>query len=263
MDVQNMTWIDIAALIGAAAWLPQIVTWVYRAAVKPKLDIVPAPTPEVGYTFYGPIFNVMLAFSAARKDAIIDQIQLTISHEKGRRISLTWVSLNEAFSQIRGPAGETSEISKNQAAIALKIGTVALAEKLVGFQDLEFLTGARERLNSLMEHQAHLGKTTDEPNKETLKSKQFAEWRDYYERHFCWEVGSYNVNAQLHLLGVKKTTTRTWQFRLSALDVDRLKKNLDEVSRCLTEMIDPPDPEDRRDYSWTWINPTLEDQRQG
>ncbi len=48
---------DIIAAIGAAAWLPQIISWVSAISTKPRLRFVPEETSEIGYTFFGPIFN--------------------------------------------------------------------------------------------------------------------------------------------------------------------------------------------------------------
>jgi hypothetical protein len=36
-----MTPAEVAAYVGAAAWLPQIAAWLYRAFVSPKIIIVP------------------------------------------------------------------------------------------------------------------------------------------------------------------------------------------------------------------------------
>ena len=38
---------EIAAYVGAAAWLPQIVALVYRATVRPKVTIVPEKQAEM------------------------------------------------------------------------------------------------------------------------------------------------------------------------------------------------------------------------
>src|SRR5690348_9666774 len=54
---------EIAAYIGAAAWLPQIITWLYRGIVRPSVRLVPNQYAEAGFTSLGPIFNLRMAFS--------------------------------------------------------------------------------------------------------------------------------------------------------------------------------------------------------
>src|SRR5262245_57241996 len=156
-----MTGFEIAALVGATAWVPQIATWLYRAAVRPRIAIVAAATASVGYTTYGPILNVMIALSCSRKDAIVERIRLLIQHENGRQIDLTWMRLSETFSQIRGPAGEITEVSKDQPAIALKVGTLAVVEKIIGFQDVTFQRNALAEINDLVAAATHLDRMSN------------------------------------------------------------------------------------------------------
>ena len=55
-----MTAADIAAYIGAAAWLPQIGAWIYNAVSRPELKIVSAGQIEIGFSMFGPIANATL-----------------------------------------------------------------------------------------------------------------------------------------------------------------------------------------------------------
>jgi len=48
-----MTPAEIAAYIGAAAWLPQIATLIYRYFVQPVVTIIPDKYAEVGFTSLG------------------------------------------------------------------------------------------------------------------------------------------------------------------------------------------------------------------
>ena len=177
---------EIAAYIGAAAWLPQILGWIYKAIIKPQVGLVPGPTPEVGYTSLGPIFNLSCAISASRRDAIIQNITIVMRHEKGQSTVLTWQTLNETFSQIRSATGETAEVSKKQPAIALKVSTLVLAEKLIGFQDPDFQERNRALANSLIELYNHLKKTNPDYQEQTIKSKQFADLIDFYKKNVFW-----------------------------------------------------------------------------
>src|SRR5258706_5590049 len=130
-----MTPAEWAAFVGAAAWLPQIGQWLYGWLARPALRISSGPTIELGYqNNYGQIDNPSLAISTSRKDAVIERMTVEVRHEQGDTHLLTWVALNESFSEIRNPSGETLEVAKNQAAIALKISTLGLTEKKVLFQ---------------------------------------------------------------------------------------------------------------------------------
>lgn len=49
-----MTWIGWVAIIGAAAWVPQVIFFLYNFFAKPKLKFIPQSTIEVGYSSLGP-----------------------------------------------------------------------------------------------------------------------------------------------------------------------------------------------------------------
>jgi len=248
---------EIAAYIGAAAWLPQILGWIYKAIIKPQVGLVPGPTPEVGYTSLGPIFNLSCAISASRRDAIIQNITIVMRHEKGQSTVLTWQTLNETFSQIRSATGETAEVSKKQPAIALKVSTLVLAEKLIGFQDPDFQERNRALANSLIELYNHLKKTNPDYQEQTIKSKQFADLIDFYKKNVFWQEGRYMAEVRIHLVGSKRPTIQYLEFSLSRNDVDRLNQNVSEIERYSNELIKPPPKEQQVPYFWNWINPNL------
>src|SRR5437867_4178650 len=96
----NMTPLDWVAIVGAAAWIPQVLGWAARKLTEPSLRLVTGIAPEIGYTSFGPIFNLTCAISAERKDAIIERVSCTLEHERGQRLRLSWARLSETFSQI-------------------------------------------------------------------------------------------------------------------------------------------------------------------
>lgn len=249
-----MTAIEWAAIIGAAAWLPHIGTLVVRWLTKPRVKLIPGPQPEIGYTALGPILNFTSALSAERKDAVIESITLEATHERGQVTRFAWSTLNETFSQIRGPEG-TAEVTRNQPAIALKVSTLALVEKLIGYQDPEFQENGRALISALGNQNDYLKKTDPDPAKATLRSKQFLDLIEYYQRGFPWQEGRYTVVVTMRLAGVKAPATEHLTFELTPADIDRLKLNLEEIERYLRDTVDPPEEEPH--YKWNWINPRL------
>lgn len=127
-----MTPTEIAAYIGALAWLPQIWSWIYGKVVKPKLRISCASTAEVGYSTLGPIVNVDVSISTENRDALIEKISLNITHEKGEVRTLTWKSLGETPQEVRSATGEvTSSWTRTQPATALRVGEYFSADSLL------------------------------------------------------------------------------------------------------------------------------------
>ena len=141
-----MTAAEFAAYIGAAAWLPQIAAWIYRVLAKPKITIVPDRYADVGFTSYGPIFNIRMAFTADRKGAIIDGFELDLRHADGDVRTLRWSGLSETFSEITDAMGNRQIVGRDQTPIALKIWTESLVEKIVRFQEPRYHETVRPAL---------------------------------------------------------------------------------------------------------------------
>ncbi|MDP8263853.1 MAG: hypothetical protein P9M12_00035 [Candidatus Aceula lacicola] len=256
MEEQSFNYTTFLAFLGAAAWLPHIFSWIYKAIVKPHIHITIGQKLEVGYTGYGPILNLMCAISSSRCDALVNKINIILRHEKGQETALTWVTLNESISQIRSITGTTAEVGKYQAAIALKVGTVNLVEKLIGFQDFEFqqerdllLTKAAEVLN-------HSKKTTPSDYKtKVLQSKELDDLISYYKQEINWQVGKYFGEIKVSVAQSKKVSVHPFEFSLTKNDIDRLNKNIDEIKRTINDAISPP--EEKKGEIWDWIRPQI------
>ena len=79
-STSGLGWSDIVALVGAAAWLPQI----WRFLQKPKVTPIVGGQVEIGFTHLGPVFNPKVAFRAQRRDALVTGIQYRLQHERGQ-----------------------------------------------------------------------------------------------------------------------------------------------------------------------------------
>ena len=254
-----MKWFEFAAVIGALAWLPQIFTWIYQWLVKSQVRIVLGTPPEVGYTTLGPILNLDCAISASRCDAIIEKITINLRHDKGQSTILHWKTLDETFSKIRSGTGETAEVTKSQQAIALKVSTLILVEKRIGFQDLVFQEKQLVLLNSLNEEFAYLKKNNPENYRDlTLKSKEMSNLSDFYQKNVFWQEGRYLGTICIHVLGTKEPKIQTFNFSLSKNDIDRLILNIEKNNRVEIEMILPPETHEKIPYIWSWIYPKLQ-----
>ena len=222
-----------AAAIGAAAWLPQVITWIAKWFAKPKLKIIPSKTPEVGYTSFGPIFNLTCAIAAERKDAVVERVSVSLRHERGQKSLFIWESLNETFSQIRS------------------------TEKQIGMRETTFQDEIRPYITALSDHQSFLKKTQADYQQTTIRSKEFADLVELYRRRFPWQEGRYHVTAELRIAGVKEPTKQDFAFSLSAGEIDKLKQNLDEIERYISDTVQQPLDGDTQ-YNWNWQYPPFE-----
>ena len=83
--------IDIIAILGALAWLPQIFAWIYHWLQKPKIQIFNEEEAEVGFIKFGNAFNIRISFLARKKHALIDNIELELEDKDGAKHNLTYI----------------------------------------------------------------------------------------------------------------------------------------------------------------------------
>lgn len=251
-----MTPAEIAAYIGAAAWLPQIATWIYRYFIQPVVTIIPDKYAEVGFTSLGPIFNVKMVFSSQNKDLIIDGFELLLKHSDGDTHTLRWSGLSETFSEITDTAGNRQVIGRDQTPIALKIGTESLIEKFVRFQDLRYHETDRPVMSRLIAHFNFLKRTKPEDYvPQTLSSKELFDVLENRKKSFWWKPGYYKMILKLSSPKKFKLMDSHFHFELSSVDIDRLKQNIGTLESDLKNVISSNLPDFKeQSINWNWTN---------
>jgi hypothetical protein len=254
-----MTSTDIIALVGAAAWLPQIATWVYRVVARPRVRIIPDKEVQIGFTTYGPIFNLRVGLAVERKDAIVDGVFVELTHESGATHRLDWVGMIETFSQIIGPAGIRQSVERESPPIALKLSTNALQEKLIRFQESKFHDSKRPLESAVSNHLNYLRSRTENFRKETLNSKETQALLDFYRQAFWWKAGAYRVVFGVSSPDRASIKNEIYTFSLSQSDVDGLSSNVNTVKMDLEALLNS-DLEGFKHpvIPWSWKNLTLQ-----
>ena len=250
---------EIAAYVGAAAWLPQIFTWIYRSMVKTKLRIVPDHMAEVGFTNYGPIFNVRMAFFVENRDLIIDGIELILRHEGGETRTFRWAGLGETFSEITDSAGNRQIVSKDQSPIAVKIVTSSLLEKFVRFQEPRYHAADKPLTIRLVTHFGFIKQRNSQSFvPEVLSSKEYFETVEHRQKWFWWKPGRYEVTLKPSSPQKFKLTASSFAFELQGIDVDALRRNITLIDTEVRNIISSnlvsfiPEP-----FSWQWANVSI------
>jgi hypothetical protein len=217
----NLT--DFAAVIGAAAWIPQIVRYFSRAELK----IIPDSTIELGYSFIGSIINPTCAFSASKKDALIEKMALEIIHQDGEKHEFLWQALDEKGFEGRSSKGETVEMRRTQSATALKIGIVGLVDRKILFQDTT-IKEKRVALERALIDKEDILKKADAPNfpENVFRSDEFTKLGDHYRDCFYWKEGSYSLNIIAQEATHKDPILEKYAFSISRTDKNALEKNI-------------------------------------
>ncbi len=249
-----MTSAELAAYIGAAAWLPQI----YRWFARPKVDITSAATVEIGYTTFGPVVNLSCAISAERRDAVIKQLTLNVTHEKGDTRRLTWMRLNETPFKLRVPTGENMDFVKEQPAIALLVSTAALTEKVICFQDLAFQVRALEHLTKLIDRYHYL-RSRPLPAGDLLpaimESEEMIHALDFFKTSMYWNEGKYTFQLDAVVARLRSPHKQTFSVELSKPQVDNLRANYGQFDLQLPTLLGEKTTEKPW---WNWSYPQIQ-----
>jgi len=249
---------EIAAYIGAAAWLPQIIGWLYARFAVPTLTIVTEKFAEVGYTSLGPIFNIRLMLIANRKSLIIDNCEIELTHADGDTHTFAWSGLLDTFSEIKDGAGNKQVVSKDQSPIAIWIGSESLVEKLIRFQEQKFHDTDRRNRQELVAHFNFLQESVSENIPEAmLKSKEYFNTVDFQKKWFWWKPGKYTIRFKLSSNTLFKLNTDDLYFEYSLSDVNNLNKNLSTIEAEIKNIIHM-ETEGYEDipvnWNWTTVN---------
>jgi|CXWL01.1.fsa_nt_gi hypothetical protein len=247
---------EIAAYIGAAAWLPQIATWLYRKFVRPSVRLVPNQYAEAGFTSFGPIFNLRMAFCVEDKDIVIDGMKLVLRHQDGDSRTLRWAGLGETFSEITDAAGNKQIVSRDQSPIAIKIGTQSLLEKFVRFQEPRYHECDRPLMQALVAHFNYLKQTkSDTYVADVLASKELFLLLEARKKSFWWKAGRYDIEVQLTSPQTFYLLSSHFNFELTANDVALLDRNVSTLETDLKNIISSNLPDfQAQPLNWNWAN---------
>lgn len=251
---------DIVAYIGAAAWLPQIVTWAYRSMVKPTLRIIPSSCCEIGFTCFGPIFNVPMAFLVANKDLIIDGIDVTITHADGDSHVFRWAGIQETLSEITDSFGNKQTVSKAQSPIAIKATINSIFEKVILFQEPSYHSSdalVLQACNRLFDYlKRH---SPDSFVEDLLASREFFEVVEHRKNWFWWKTGRYELTLQPTSPQRFNLDGATFVFELMPADVELLRSNIENIRPSLVDLIRSNHTDAISSQpSWTWVRPVMQ-----
>jgi len=237
------TMFKILAVFGALAWLPQLIIFFRNILIKPKLKIIPETQLEIGYTTFGPIINTKIAFVSENKKALIENIELELTHENNDTQKFVWKWFEEILYVVDLPDQSGSlPTKKNQTAIAINLLKDELIEKKIGFQQKTFQKDQKILIQKTIEDAINLAKAGKQIE-DLQASKNYNDLKDIYQNGFNWKIGEYSIKYKVYVSSLKSPFVKKVSFKMTSLDVNSLKTNID---KCISEI------------ERTYVNPKLE-----
>lgn len=255
--------LDWAAIIGATAWTPQIFTWGWRVFTIPKISLYLDTQPQIGYTTFGPIFNISLALLTEKKDAILNDFSVTLKHEDGASYKFNWAGLSESISEMQNPLGQVMSVTKSSLPLVIRVPRTGAAQAFVRFQHNKFKVNIKKPLAAALEQYNHLkanGKfKTEDDVASALSEKEFDNVMKTFESEFIWMAGNYTATFDICSPNKIEYSKCEYTFKLSQDDIGHLRKNLAHIKlyyleSAMSEVI--------ADYKftnipWVWQSPEL------
>jgi len=228
---------DIVAIIGAAAWAPQIVEWINDARKKPRLELIPAPTIVLGYTGYGPVVRLAVSLSSQHEDVIITNMTMLVQHESREERLLRWSSVTERLASFNVPEIEGLSMNRTQHVLAIKAITETLTEKYLTFNDLDFGRRAQEKINAAREHFINLTDQGKLGRRELIHSKEFKEALQLLKDNVFWREGKYIVELRVCGKQLKHEHVDRFATNLTRTEIEGLNANMHYLEEGLEEYV--------------------------
>ena len=250
---------DLAAVIGALAWIPPIFVGVRSWVTRPSIRVITQPAPEVGYTALGPIINLRIALTVTHKDIVVTSISLRVTHESGTESLFAWRGIVQRMGTINYPQIGAIPFEKESSVLALKVSLKDIEERFIRFQNLEYLR-SKEVLDTVsVKKLAFLrqAQLLDVPL--FLKGQEMTDVYAFIRQSFSWKPGGYRVQVLLESPDVFTVLDDEYTFTLSPLQVKNLSDNLCHIEPYYLNEIVPPPPENpERQISWNWVYPEMQ-----
>lgn len=245
----------ITAILGALAWLPQIIKWIINWFKKPKLKIIGDNEVQIGYISLGSVLNISMSFISEHKSSLIENMELEIYDKNSSVYKLKWAWFGETYYELKAPF-TSATMGKQQKAIAFISYKDTLIEKLVGFQSVEFRERKKDlihKINQLIENQ----KYTQKVNEDAIRqSSEYIDLMRLYDESLIWKRGNYSAICKVYILGNKTPFTYDFKFSLTETDINNLKSNI-KLAKLIIEKSYFPD-NNKLEGDWLWATPAID-----
>ena len=253
-----MTAFELAALIGAFAWLPHVIGFFRAIFTKAEIGIIAEKNAEIGFTTFGPIINMRVAFYTKNKDIVVSNIRMRVTHESGDSRLFSWFGVKQQMLQMNTRDTGPIPFEKELSVLAIKLSPKDIEERSIRFQDSkyheekgEFEAKAVKKLNYLQSiGQANIV--------DFLKCEEMSDLKSYITRSFGWKPGVYTLVFELESPEAFSITNNSYRFALSAIDVENLEKNRLVVDRFFESQLLPVEEGKQQEpIVWNWRYPAV------
>jgi hypothetical protein len=249
---------DLAAIVGALAWLPPIFIAIRGWMTKPQIRVITQPAPEIGFTSLGAILNLRVALTVTHKDIVITGIRLQVTHESGEQMFLSWRGIVQRMGTMNYPQVGAVPFEKELNVLAMKVSLKDVEERFIRFQNIDFLQQKSELEAKTLKTMAYLRQNESFDGATFLKSQEMSDLYSYIKQSFTWKPGGYRLRVLLESPDAFAVLDDEYAFTLSPLQVQNLANNLRHIEQYYANEVLPTKAgEEPTPIVWGWVYPEM------
>lgn len=253
-----MTSTDWIAIVGALAWLPPIIAALKAWLTRPEVRIITQPAPEIGFTTYGPICNMRLAFSVKNKDLVVTGLKIVIVHESGESRTFYWRGITQKIGQMHYPEVGPVPFEKELNVLAMKLVERDIEERFIRFQELAFLNAKSKVEKRATKKIAYLKQQGTLDMATFLKSEEMADVFLCVKQAFSWKAGNYKLRFEIESPESFSVSDDKYEFSLTPVDIEHLQQNIGTIEESYARELTSSREEDKPSpIVWNWSYPDL------
>lgn len=253
MKLEPFEWI---ALVGALAWLPHLISYIRNVITKSQIRIITEKSAELGFTTFGPIINLRVAFAVKNKDIVISNVNMKVTHESGDSRTFSWFGVTQKMLQMNTRETGPIPFEKELTVLAVKLSTKDIEERLIRFQDTKYHDEKGELEGKAVKKLSYLTEKGDVDYPEFLNSEEMNDLYSYIKQSFSWKTGTYSVEFQLESPEPFSLVQQSYKFSLSPIDIQQIEKNKALIEKFYESQVGQTDSEQER-LVWNWRHPAF------
>ncbi len=248
--------IDWIAILGALAWAPHVISLIKSYFTKPEVRIITQKIAEIGFTTYGPIFNMRIAFSVKNHDLVISNFRIKVTHESGEEKTYEWQGLRQQVMKMHTNDGAIP-YEKENSVLAIKLSQREVEERIIQCQEISFVAGKRAIEDRALKRLSYEKEQEGYNPLKFLKCQEAIDVYNYIKHAFTWKSGKYKVVFELESPEPFVIVDNVYEFSLTPIDIEELEKNKNSIEQDYVNNFVPKDNEAYRQIHWNWRNPSI------
>lgn len=253
---RRVEFMDLLAILGASAWTPFLFEKIKQGMTKPKVRIITHRNVEIGFTTYGPIFNIRLAFAVEHKDIVVSDLKIKIKHESGDERVFEWQGITQQVGKMTMPDAGVMPFEKEHSVLAIKLNQKDIEERSIRCQETSFILSKQEHELNALKKLTYLKAEEKYDVDSFLREPEMTDLYSFNKHAFPWKQGKYTVTIEIQSPEKFIITDNIRDFVLTPLDVEELEKNKDFLELDYKRILTGINAEDKQ-IKWFWRNPEL------